>query len=300
MKMKKNQSEPLFEAEGKKIYYFDFVNALKEAGVKKGDTVFVHSRISAFGKLCTFDRNFLLQNLIDSIKECVGTNGTIVMPTFTYSFDKNEMYDVDNTKSTVGILTEFFRKQKDVSRTTYPNHSVAIWGKHKKNLLRISKDAFDKESIFGKLHKLNGKIIFLGAPFQSCTFIHYIEQAHKVPYRHMRKFRGMVKAHGKEYEDEITFYYKYSFFFSSFSRLEKHLLKKGLMKEVRLGNGTILMAESDVLFKEGYKLLDEDIYFLLKNDKLIFKLFNMLIYPFLRYLPWLARMLDKVASRIIH
>lgn len=32
------------------------------------------------------------------------------MPTFTYSFCKNEIYDKLNSKSTVGVLTEYFRK----------------------------------------------------------------------------------------------------------------------------------------------------------------------------------------------
>jgi len=298
--MKKRQTEPLYKADNKNIYYSDFVSSLREAGIKNGDTIFVHSRISAFGKLCTFDKNFLLQALSDALKECVGKDGTIIMPTFTYSFDKNEAFDMDNTKSTVGVLTEFFRKEKDVSRTIHPNHSAAIWGKNKNNLLKISKDTFDENSILGKLHKLNGKIVFLGAPFQSCTFIHYIEQMHKVPYRYMRKFRGKIIAHGKEYEDEISFYNKYNFFFSLFSKLEKYLLNKGLMREVKIGNGDILMVESDILFKEGHDLLDKDIYFFLKNEPIIFKLFNVLIYPFLRYMPWLVGILDKAYSRFMH
>jgi len=292
-------NEPLYEHEGSKIYYSDFVKSLKDAGIKEGDTVFVHSRVSAFGKLLTFDRSFLMQALIDSIKECIGNEGTIIMPTFSYSFDKSEPFDVSNTRSTVGVLTEFFRKQDDVIRTAHPNHSVVVWGRNNKDLSMIGKDTFDENSIFGKLHKLNGKIVFLGAPFQSCTFIHYIEQMHKVPYRYMRTFKGKVIIEGKEKDEEITFYNKYNVFFSSFSRLEKHILEKGLMKNIKLGTGNIMMIKCRDLFDEGYKLLDNDIYSFLKNDPIIFGLFNRMSYPFLKYFPLPVKVLDKVVSKFL-
>ena len=296
----KKAYEPLYEHDGKKIYHSHFVKALRDAGINKGDIAFVHSRVSAFGKLLAFDKNFLMQSLTDSIKDAVGKDGMIIMPTFSYSFDKNEAFDLNNTQSTVGALTEFFRKQDDVVRTSHPNHSVAIWGSNKYDLSNTGKGTFDENSIFGKLHKLNGKIIFFGAPFRSCTFIHYIEQMHKVPYRYMKKFRGKVIINGNEHDEEISFYNKYSVFFSSFSGLEKHLLEKGIIKNVKVGAGNIMVVECKDLFKEGYKLLDKDIFFFLKNNPVIFGIFNKLSYPFLRYFPFPVRILDKIVSKIIH
>ena len=38
------------------------------------------------------------------------------------------------------------------------------------------------------------------------------------------------------------------------------------MKEVSLGNGRIMTIEAEELFDEGCKLLDEDIYFFLKEE----------------------------------
>ena len=293
------QNQPLYESEDKKIYYSDFVNALSLAGIKEGDVVFVHSDISAFGKLLLFDRKLLLQTLIDSIKEAVGEDGTIIMPTFTYSFDKNETYDVENTKSTVGTLTEFFRKQEDVSRTIHPSHSVVVLGGHKNELLNIGKDTFGQGSVFEKFHKLNGKLVFFGTPFhEACTFIHYIEQMYEVPYRYMRKYKGKIIKDDKEYEDEFLFYYKYSFFYTDMLSLEKHLKENGLLKEVKAGEGNISVIESDNLLKEGLKLLDKDVFFFLKNNS-IFKVFNVCIYPFLKYAQWLVKIADKAASRFL-
>ncbi len=81
-------------------------------------------------------------------------------------------------------------------------------------------------------------------------------------------------------------------------RLENDLKERGLLKEVKAGEGSISVIESDSLLKEGLKLLDKDIYFFLKNNS-IFKLFNVCIYPFLRYAPWLVRIVDRAASKFL-
>jgi len=292
-------SKPLYKVDGKRIYYSDFLDALKASGIKKGDTIFVHSSVSAFGKLQVLDDNFLLQALIDTLKESVGNQGTIIMPTFSYSFWENKSYDASSSKSKVGVLTEYFRKQVDVSRTSHPNHSVAVWGKHKDYLLKIGKDTFDKNSIFGKLHHLYGKIVFFGAPFQSCTYVHYIEQMRTVPYRYMRKHRGKIINKGIEYEDEITVYYKYFPFFTLLSQLEKHLLEKKLMKESRLGKGKIQVIGADTLFREGTNLLNNDIYSFLKNEPKIFRIFNRISYFFLKNEPKIFGLLNNFISRFI-
>lgn len=275
----------------------DIKNALINVGIHKGDVIMVHSDIKPFGRLGTSDKDFLLQSIIDAIKESVGGNGTIIMPTFTYSFFKNEAYDIKNSKSAVGVLTEYFRKQLDVSRTIHPTHSVAIWGRHKNELLSIGKGTFDKNSIFGKLHNMNCKFVFFGAPFRICTFLHYIENMHKVPYRYMKNFKGRMIIKEKEYEDKFSLYCKYVFIFNSMLGFEKFLIEKGLLKEVKVGDGIISMIDANTLFEEGYKLLDKDIYFLVKNEPFIFKLFNKIIYPFLVYLPWPFRMINNIALK---
>jgi aminoglycoside 3-N-acetyltransferase len=296
--MANDDQKALFYSDSGAVTKKDFVHALAKVGVKKGDTIMVHSSIGVFGKLAVFDRNALFQELIDSLKESVGNEGTIIMPAFSFSFAKNEPYDADNSKSTVGALTDFFRKQPGVSRTLHPNHSVGVWGKHKDELMKVGKGTFDEDSIFGKLHKLNGKLVFFGSTFGTCTYVHYIERMHGVPHRHQSKFKGKVIANGKESEEEITFYNKYNIFFVSLDRMEKHLLESKMLKEAAVGNGKISMIGSDVLFKEGLKVLDKDPMFFLKNKPFVFGLFNRCMYPFLKYAPWLVKIFDKIMTRL--
>jgi len=259
--------KPLYENDGQIIYSSDILNAMQSVGIKEGDILFVHSDLAVFGKLLTTNRNLFLQDIMNALKKAVGNKGTLILPTFTYSFCNNEIYDVENSRSTVGILSDFFRQQTDVVRTTHPIFSVALLGNKKQELMKIDKTSFGENSIFGKIHKIKGKLLFLGAPFQSCTFIHYIEKMHGIPYRFVKKFKGKIKCEGKEYEDEYEYFVRFldKNVNTNLSKLEKHLLNKGMMKKAKLGNGEILLIDSDVLYREGLKLLDQDIYFFLKE-----------------------------------
>jgi len=259
---------PLFRAKGFNIYYSDFINALRESGVRKGDIIFVHSDVHVFGRLGNTDHDFILNSLIKCLKETVGDSGIIIMPAFTYSFCRNEVFDVEKSPATVGVLAEYFRKQPDVSRTEHPIYSVGIWGKDKSEWLNIGKDSFDSDSIFGKWYKKKGKLVFFGASFQSCTFIHFIEQSYNVPYRYIKKFGGIIRKDDKEYEDECTFFVRYldRNVISDFTKFENYLLEKKLLKEVKIGHGKISTIEADALYREGYKLLERDLYFFLKEE----------------------------------
>jgi aminoglycoside 3-N-acetyltransferase len=257
----------LFETHGKKIYDVDFLEALQAAGVKNGDLLLVHSDITTFGKLALFDRNALCQALVDALQNSVGVDGTLVMPTFTYSFCKHLTYDVDVSSSTVGVLTEFFRKLPNTVRTLHPIFSAGISGKLSKDLQKIDMDAFGENSIFGRVHAKKGKLAFLGTSLQACTFIHHVEQMHGVPYRFIKTFPGIIKQSNKEFETEATYLVRYldRNVNLDLKRFEQHLLKIGKMTEVKIGEGRLLVVDAEELFIEGCKLLDQDIYYFLKE-----------------------------------
>ena len=60
----------------------------------------------------------------------IGSEGTLVMPTFTYSsFKENKFFDKNNSKSEVGLITETFRNLENVVRSSNPVFSVAATGK---------------------------------------------------------------------------------------------------------------------------------------------------------------------------
>ncbi|HEB9285742.1 TPA: AAC(3) family N-acetyltransferase [Campylobacter coli] len=90
------------------IYQEDLKQALKKIGLKQGDILCVHSELFKLGEVLIPKKEFL-QDIIDIFFEIIGKKGTLIMPTFTYSFNRYKDYDKTYTKSTVGILTEYFR-----------------------------------------------------------------------------------------------------------------------------------------------------------------------------------------------
>ncbi len=119
--------QKFLRTETETFFISDFTRALTELKICPGDIVCVHSQIFSLG--CPFiSKENLLELLTEILQQMVGKNGTLIMPAFSYSFCKKELFDVQNTPSDVGVLTEFFRKQKNVKRTAHPIFSFSVWG----------------------------------------------------------------------------------------------------------------------------------------------------------------------------
>lgn len=54
----------------------DIKTALKDVGIRKGQVVMVHTSLSSLGYVCAG-----AQSVIEALLECVGDEGTIMMPT---------------------------------------------------------------------------------------------------------------------------------------------------------------------------------------------------------------------------
>jgi aminoglycoside 3-N-acetyltransferase len=263
-----NSNKPMFIHSGISLTPSDFKNALLRIGIKKGDVLLVHSDITVFGKLVLTNRKALLDSLVNILQDAVGKEGTILMPTFTYSFCNKETYDLQSSRSTVGVLTEHFRAMSEVSRTSHPLFSFAVWGSNKDFFLDIDMDSFGKKSVFAKLHEKKGKILMFGSKLlPSSTFLHYVEQTYGVPYRYMKSFPGTIVDNGKKYDAEATYFVRYldSDVEHDTAKLEKHLRSNHLIKESRVGAGIIGIIDAELMYKEAWALLDKDKFALLKN-----------------------------------
>ena len=128
-------------------------------------------------------------------------------------------------------------------------------------------DSFGENSFFAHLHNANGIIIFFGASFERATFAHYIEQMHGVPYRFLKTFTGIVRAHGVEEKVSSTYLVRPldQDVETNLIRLENALRAQNVLKEVRVGNGAILAVRAKDMFSIGSRMLDENIYAFLKN-----------------------------------
>jgi aminoglycoside 3-N-acetyltransferase len=165
------------------------VDGFRGMGVEPGDTLLVHSSYKSFGPVDGGP-----QTVIKALEAALGPEGTLIMPTFNFDFNKGQPWDVRSTPSQMGVLTELVRKDPRARRVFHPIYSFAILGKHAEMLggLRY-KSSYERGSVFGKLRDLDGKIMVVGLSYtNSMTFFHHIEQMEGVDYRFLKQFTGQV------------------------------------------------------------------------------------------------------------
>lgn len=162
-------------------------------GVNRGDVLLVHSNIKrTLVEARSKGVQLTPDDILDSFLECLGSDGTLVLPLFNFDFAIKKRFDIRNTPSHMGALTEIARKRHGVVRTGHPIYSFAVLGK-KSNLFDglVNKSGYGEDSPFGLIHKLNGKIASLDLEDQnSMTFYHFVEESMEVDYRYFKKFKG--------------------------------------------------------------------------------------------------------------
>lgn len=237
--------------------------ALAEIGLRPGDTALVHSDAIVAAQLPPVPDEQRLDLLIGALQASVGSEGTLVMPAFSYSFTKNETYDVLNTSSTVGMLTEHFRKQKVVRRSADPIFSVAARGPRANELCSApAKECFGTDSVFAVLHRLNSYIVCLGCPLTSGgTFVHYVEKSSGVDYRYDKVFRGTVIWPDRSSTEESVVYYVRDLERQSgadLRRLQRRLEANRLLKKSTLGRVRVLGVRAADFYETASQMLKED------------------------------------------
>ena len=242
----------------------DIKSALIKANIKKGDNVLCHSNLGFFGKIDGVkDANSLCKIFLKSFMRVLGKTGTLIVPTFSYSFFKKQNFDI-STKSDTGIFSEYLRKLKNSKRSMDPNFSVAIYGKNKEYFSKITENnTYADNSFFGKFHKKNGKIVTLN--FLGSTIIHYYERKLNVPYRFDKKFYGNIN--GKKINWIIFSRYLKREFVHDPLPLTNILRKKKYFYRSKLGKGEITSITSEKLFKIIKKHIKKNQFLLTEKHK---------------------------------
>lgn len=175
----------------------DIVRAFKDCGIRQGETLMLHSDAIALAQLPPMPVTQRFDTLFAALEETLGATGTVVLPTFTYSFTQGEPFDRSSTPSTVGAITEHFRKMPGVVRSGDPIFSVAARGRLAGAFGNAEiDDCFGPASAFALLDRHDGWIACLGCGFDRITFTHYVEQQNRVDYRYFKTFNGSISEGG--------------------------------------------------------------------------------------------------------
>lgn len=251
------------------------IKDLINLGVKKGDVLVVHSSLKSMGKV-----DGGANTVIDGLIEVVGKEGTILFPALTYSPCYSTLkFDVKNTPSCVGYISEVFRNRPDIIRSFHPTHSVCAFGKFAKE---ITKDHFiddtpvGENSPYQKLIHYGGKILMLGCGLNPNTFMHGVEEIANAPY-----------CLGEYWEYEMTDYdgnvikkkiKRHNFHRSEGSLVQRYdravdVLERGKDYFEGVVHGAkAYLFDAKILLENALKKMNEDPYYFIDDENNILKI----------------------------
>ncbi|MBK9283704.1 MAG: AAC(3) family N-acetyltransferase [Sphingobacteriaceae bacterium] len=225
-------------------------------GLQKGDVVMVHSSLSQLGYV-----EGGAQTLIQAFLNVIGEKGTLVMPSFPglgFNADylkTNPIFDLQKTPSSVGIISETFRKMPDVVRSLHPTEPVCASGPLAKE---ITNEHFGHispyliNSPFGKLVKFKAKIIMLGVNLDTLSSLHLLEDAvddFKYPIYLKEIFTcKLIDGQGNLCEMKTKVHNPEWSKKRKCNELEQMFIRDGCLVKYKLGHAEVLLLDAEKMF----------------------------------------------------
>ena len=170
----------------------DFQNHLQKLGIKKGDNLLVHSSLFHLNK---FEKGE--QGILDVLLSLIGEQGTLFVPAANSPQFQNDSFNRLSTpvQASLGVFSEFVRKQKESIRSGNPFDSLCGLGHYayicdKNNIQSHGKDSPWREMLLLP----NMKQILLGTTFDHASIVHDAETEIQVPYRFWKTISGKTSS----------------------------------------------------------------------------------------------------------
>lgn len=241
--------------------YITLRNLASNFGLKKGDKVFVTSDVKGLlYDLMHHEDETDLSILIDSIIDIIGPEGTLVFPTFNWSFCGGTAFDYYKTPCKTGSLGKIAMSRDDFKRTKHPIYSFAVWGKDKDVMCAMdNQSSFGNDSPFAFMVENGYRNLFIDKDLEhSFVFVHYVEQSVGISYRYLKDFTA-------DYTDEngVTSKKTYSMNVRDLDldvtnviyAFEDEFIEKGIMKRFFLNDIEYKIIE----LRDAYPIMAEDV-----------------------------------------
>lgn len=244
--------------------------ALEKTGIAPGMTVFMHSSLFALGRLQGASSAESLRLIIQAIRDVLGPEGTLAVPTFNFScFSEGKPYDRQKTPSKdMGVLSEFVRALPDACRNYHPIQSIAAVGKHAAAICAVdAPSGYDEAGSFGVMLRLDARVLLLGLDCNWISFIHYVEEQAAVPYRYWKTFTGAYTDGQTTREASYTMFVRRRDIdpVLDLNVVQKSMSAKQLLKRATLGSGEVMACGFRELFQDTSEQLAKDPYWLVAN-----------------------------------
>ncbi|MCI0423985.1 MAG: AAC(3) family N-acetyltransferase [Acidobacteria bacterium] len=243
---------------------------LQRLGVEAGDTVLLHSSFSFFSGFRGSPGE-----LIEVFLRAVGRDGNLMMVSLPYLSSSFEYlrtlkyFDVRRTISRMGLVSETFRRQKNVVRSLHPTHPILARGSKAEWIVANHEDCLypcGPGTPFDKLTQLEGKACFFDTPFDAFTFFHYLEDMvrDRLPfslYVNEPFDVAVIDSAGKPRTVKTFVFSPEAIQRRRFPVLERELRLRKLIKSSRIGNTRLHLIEVNQAVACTRKMAELGVFF---------------------------------------
>jgi len=217
----------------------ELADHLSAVGFHAGQNVILHSSLKSMGHTKNGP-----STIIEAILSTIGSEGNLLVPTFTYSLPawKSDPFDFDTSSARTGAIPEYVRKRPDAIRSFHPTHSVAVVGPDATAITEKHMDytALGIGSPFSRMLDRDATILMLGTRQDTNSSLHLMEVMAELPYINIcfTDHTDFETAwyHNANGEVEFAPVREVPGCSRGFRSIEPHLLKHDVMKKVRIGN----------------------------------------------------------------
>lgn len=236
----------LFKYRDGLIAQSDFLQKLRSVGADECDVLYIHAGIQFGLPNLQLGRLKILEAISKVLYEL--KVGTLIMPSYTFSFCNGEVFDRQKSISPMGALNEYFRLNHGWLRSCDPLMSNILYGSELGLLTNIGKESVGKESTFDLMTNLGMKVkfLFFGTRIHECfTYMHYLEAIRGVEYRYRFPFSGLIVDGARRYDDTYNLFIRdCGVEAGDGARIYENLLvERGIAKFQIAGNSSISCVE---------------------------------------------------------
>ncbi|HEY0685067.1 MAG TPA: AAC(3)-IV family aminoglycoside N-acetyltransferase [Steroidobacter sp.] len=213
----------------------DVASQLRRLGVRRGGVLLVHT---SFRAVRPVERGPL--GLIEALRDALGTDGTLVMPSWTELDD--EPFDPLTTPSAtdLGVTAQMFWRLPDVVRSDH-FHAFAAVGPQAQFITAdpLPLPPHIPASPVGRVRDADGQVLLLGVGHDANTTMHLAELIAGVPYRTPSYCTVLEKGQIKRID-----YGENNHCCSRFAFADEWLRARGLQSEGQVGHAHARLANS--------------------------------------------------------
>ncbi len=236
--------------------------ALSSTAIATDSVVMVHSSLIALGRMKGVAIDALPERLFAVLRDELGRDATIVVPTFNFDFCRGMEFNRQHTPShNMGVFSEYVRRRPEARRSPHPMQSIAAVGPLARDLCdRDTPGAFDPSGGFDALIEYDAHLLMLGCGIDAVSLVHWAEQKVGVPYRYWKEFtapyrdgrwsgRRTYRMYARDLELDPTV------------RLDKigHILhRRSELRRLRLGAGALESCPVRHFVSTAVQLLQKD------------------------------------------